>query len=479
MGYEAIRSVLLSAVDQRILCVGDVMLDEYVHGKVSRISPEAPVPVLHHVRTEHMLGGVGNTACNLASLGARTRLLSIVGDDETGRMISRLLDEKSGVDGHMVVQSGFTSIRKIRLVSAGQQLMRLDHEDPVTLGEASETALLNALDDAFAGATAILVSDYAKGMITPNIMARLLEAAKDNNVPIIVDPKGHDIARYGAVDLIKPNARELSVITGLPTGSDLEVEVALIRAMDVSTAEAILVTRAAAGLSYLIRGGETVHMRGTARDVYDVSGAGDTSLAALGAALSAGAPLDTAAELALIASGIAVGKYGTASVSATEILSSKDDFLLTEETLYQTLSDWRATGRTIGFTNGCFDILHPGHLRVLEEAKARCGRLIVGLNSDTSVRALKGEGRPVNDQMTRARVLGGLSAVDGVVLFDEPTPQNLIERIKPDLLVKGGDYTLETIVGASEVLELGGSVHIVPLVVGHSTTATIARSQDS
>ncbi len=479
MGYEAIRSVLLSAVDQRVLCVGDVMLDEYVHGKVSRISPEAPVPVLHHLRTEYMLGGVGNTACNLASLGVRTRLLSIVGDDETGQLIGKLLDGKSGVDGHMIVQHGFTSIRKIRLVSAGQQLMRLDHEVPMPLDNAAETALLQALDDAFAGATAIVVSDYAKGMITPNIMARLLQASQDHDVPILVDPKGRDMSRYGAVDLIKPNARELSLITGMATGSDLEVEAALVRAMELSTTQAILVTRAAQGLSFLIRGGEPVHMHGAARDVYDVSGAGDTSLAALGAALSAGAPLNVAAELSLIASGIAVGKYGTASVTATEILSLKDDFLLTEDTLYQTLSDWRATGRSIGFTNGCFDILHPGHLRVLEEAKSRCGRLIVGLNSDTSVRALKGEGRPVNDQIARARVLGGLSAVDGVVLFDEPTPQRLIERIKPDLLVKGGDYTLDTIVGASEVIEMGGSVHIVPLVEGHSTTATIARSKDS
>ena len=478
MVYETLRSVLLGAGDQRIVCIGDVMLDEYVHGQVSRISPEAPVPVLHHVRTENMLGGVGNTARNLASLGVKTRLLSIVGDDETGRTITRLLDQAQGVDGHMLIQPDFTSVRKIRLVSGGQQLMRLDHEVPMPISSSAEASLLGAFEEASAGATAIVLSDYAKGVITPAVIDAVLRAGRQNACPVIVDPKGRDIARYGAVNLIKPNAAELSAITGLPTQTDAEVEAALIRAIELSSAHAIVVTRAANGLSYLARGGEVVHMRGNARDVFDVSGAGDTCLAALGAALSAGGSIEVAAELALAASGIAVGKYGTATVSATEILSQKTRSYLTLDTLDQKLADWRSTGRSIGFTNGCFDILHPGHLRVLEEAKTRCGRLIVGLNSDSSVRALKGEGRPVNDEMTRAKVLGGLSAVDGVILFDEPTPLQLITRIRPDLLVKGGDYTLETIVGASEVIELGGSVHIVPLVEGHSTTATIARSQE-
>jgi len=479
MGYDAIRSLLLAAGDQRVLCVGDVMLDEYVHGQVNRISPEAPVPVLKHARTEHMLGGVGNTARNLASLGVKTRLLGIVGDDEAGGIITDLLADASGVDGHMVVQKGFTSIRKVRLVSAGQQLLRLDHEDPAAIGTEAEARLLNVLEDACDGATAIVLSDYAKGVLTQTIVDALLRAGAANKIPVIVDPKGVDIARYGAADLIKPNAGELSAITGLPTETDAETEQALTRAMELSSAKAILVTRAAKGLSYLPRGGQVVHMRGTQRDVYDVSGAGDTCLAALGAALSAGGSLQTAAELALIASGIAVGKYGTASVSATEILSQNSRALLTADTLEQRLEKWRTAGHSIGFTNGCFDILHPGHLRVLEEAKARCGRLVVGLNSDASVRQLKGEGRPVNDQRTRARVLSGLSAVDGVILFEETTPFELIGRIKPDLLVKGGDYQLETIVGATQVIEAGGQVHIVPLVEGHSTTATIARSQDN
>lgn len=478
MGYEAIRSVLLAAGNQRIVCIGDVMLDEYVHGHVSRISPEAPVPVLHHVRTENMLGGVGNTARNLASLGVSTRLLSIVGEDQTGRTIIDLLKQTERVDGHVLSEPDFTSIRKMRLVSAGQQLMRLDHEAPMPISTAAEANLLKAFEEASAGATAIVVSDYAKGVVTPAIIAAVLRVGEEKKIPIIVDPKGRDLVRYGGVSLIKPNAGELAAITGLPTKTDTEVEAALVRAIELSSAQSILVTRAASGLSYLSRGGETVHMRGKARDVFDVSGAGDTSLAALGAALSAGSSLGIAAELALAASGIAVGKYGTATVSATEILSQNTRALLTLDTLDQKLADWRAAGRSIGFTNGCFDILHPGHLRVLEEAKVRCGRLVVGLNSDRSVRALKGEGRPVNDQVARARVLSGLSAVDGVILFDDPTPLRLITRIQPDLLVKGGDYTLETIVGAPEVVANGGSVHIVPLMEGHSTTATIARTQE-
>ena len=478
MPNQTIRSVLLASGNQRIVCVGDVMLDEYIHGKVSRISPEAPVPVLHHVRTENMLGGVGNTARNLASLGVSTRLLSVVGDDETGKLISDLLHKADGLDGYLLAQAGFTSTRKIRLVSGGQQLMRLDHELVKPISRATETDLLEVCEEACEGATALVISDYAKGVVSQAVVETVLRIGKKSGIPVIVDPKGRDIGRYGDVDLIKPNAKELSTITGLPTQTDEEIEGALIRALELSPAHAVLVTRASKGLSYLIRGGEPVHMRGAAREVYDVSGAGDTCLAALSLALSTGSSLAIAAELALVASGIAVGKHGTATVSATEIMSQKYTSLLDDSSLRQRLSDWRAAGRTIGFTNGCFDILHPGHLRVLEEAKARCGRLLVGLNSDRSVQALKGEGRPVNKQLARAKVLGGLSAVDGVVLFDEPTPLNLIERIKPDLLVKGGDYSLETIVGAKEVIEHGGSVHIVPLLEGHSTTATIARTRE-
>lgn len=478
MSNQTIRTVLLTSGNQRVVCVGDVMLDEYIHGKVSRVSPEAPVPVLHHVQTENMLGGVGNTARNLASLGANTRLLSVVGDDETGELISELLKKAGGLDGYLLRQTGFTSTRKIRLVSAGQQLIRLDHEVAQPIDSAAEADLLQAFEEACQGATALVISDYAKGVVSQAVVETVLRIGKQSGIPVIVDPKGRDIGRYGDVDLIKPNAKELSAITGLPTQTDVEVETALIRALELSPAKSILVTRAANGLSYLARGAEPIHMRGVAREVYDVSGAGDTCLAALSLALSAGASLDIAAELALVASGIAVGKYGTTTVSATEILSQQDTSFLIDGSLQERLADWRAAGRSIGFTNGCFDILHPGHLRVLEEAKARCGRLIVGLNSDKSVKALKGEGRPINNQLARAKVLGGLSAVDGVILFDEPTPLKLIERIQPDLLVKGGDYSLDTIVGAKEVVENGGKVHIVPILEGHSTTATIARTKE-
>ena len=301
---------------------------------------------------------------------------------------------------------------------------------------------------------------------------------------MIVDPKGRDFARYGAVDVIKPNSGELSAAVDLPTETDRDIEAALIAALEKCSAKAIVVTRAAKGMSCVARGGNVEHYRGEARDVYDVSGAGDTSIASLSLGIASCVSLADSVKLAIAASGLAVGKFGTATVTADEVLTAIRIGLNSGGLAHTPLADmvvqvnaWRDAGFAIGFTNGCFDILHPGHLKVLEEAKARCGRLIVGLNSDASVARLKGPNRPVNDAASRARVLKGLSAVDAVVVFEEDTPAELISALSPDLLVKGGDYSVETIVGAQDVIRKGGAVHIVPLVEGQSTTAAIARAK--
>lgn len=476
MNAERLEELVLSAKSQRILCLGDVMLDHYIYGHVTRISPEAPVPILAHTHDERMPGGAANTARNLTTLGARTRLISVVGADKAGEELQVLLDDIVGIDAHLHIDASRATTRKTRLVSGGQQLLRLDHDSIRPVSQMVETVLLEELSDAFEGATAVLLSDYAKGFVSAEIIAAVLRAGMEHRIPVIVDPKGLDIAKYGPVDLIKPNATELAAMVGLPTITDTDVEAALQEALELSAAKAVLVTRAAKGLSYLERGESVVHLPGTRRDVFDVSGAGDTSLAALGVALSGGASLHEAAELALIASGIAVEKVGTATVTPAEMLSVQASPVVGAAELGKLLGEWRSAGHSIGFTNGCFDILHPGHLRVLEEAKARCGRLIVGLNSDASVRRLKGQSRPVNDEFSRARLLAGLSAVDAVVLFSEDTPLNLIERIAPNLLVKGGDYAEADIVGADLVQARGGQVHIVPLLDGHSTTSTIARA---
>lgn len=475
MTSAALRDLILGAVRQRVLCIGDVMLDDFVHGSVSRISPEAPVPVLRQEREEKMPGGAGNTARNLAALGARTRLIGAIGKDTAGDTLQALLAGTPGIDTLLIQSDRLTTVRKTRFVSGGQQLLRVDREPLPVLDSATETELVDALREAAIGASAIVVSDYAKGTVTGAVMREAVRAGLAAGMPVIVDPKGTDLSHYGPVDLIKPNAAELASITGLPTGTNEEVERALLKAMTVCSARAILVTRAAKGLSYLERGGTVRHMAGRAREVYDVSGAGDTSLAALGIALSSGASLELASQFALAASGLAVSKAGTATVSAADLLGGDTAALLSVDMLMDEVAVWRAAGLKVGFTNGCFDILHRGHLRVLEEARARCDRLVVGLNTDVSVRRLKGEGRPVNPEDARAELLAALSVVDAVVLFDDETPIDLVRAIRPDLIVKGGDYTPDTVVGADIVLEGGGEVHIVPLLEGQSTTGILAR----
>ena len=304
----------------------------------------------------------------------------------------------------------------------------------------------------------------------------MLKAAHEHEIPVIVDPKGDNISRYGPVDLIKPNASELSAMTGMPVGSDAEVEAALEMALELGAAKAILVTRAEQGMSYVERGSQVHHCKGEPRSVYDVSGAGDTTLAALGVALSAGRALEDASAFALLASGLAVEKAGTTVLTPSELLRGIDRKLSDVEPLLAQVGEWRTAGLRVGFTNGCFDILHPGHLHVLEEARRACDRLIVGLNTDAAEKRLKGDTRPIHDEAARAQMLSGLSSVDRIVMFDTDTPADLIDQIQPDVLVKGGDYTEETIVGAASVRERGGEVIIVPLLEGFSTSLAIEKA---
>jgi D-beta-D-heptose 7-phosphate kinase/D-beta-D-heptose 1-phosphate adenosyltransferase len=357
--------------------------------------------------------------------------------------------------------------------------MRLDEEEPV-VGAVER-------DDVFSKASAILLSDYAKGVVTERLIRSALWQAQNAGVPVIVDPKGRDFARYGAVDVIKPNASELAGATGLPVETDAEVEAALTALLEATTAKAIVVTRAGKGMSLMRRGGPVRHFPGRAREVFDVSGAGDTGLAALGLALGAGASLDQAVQLAILASGVVVGKSGTAVVTPAELIEAEVsqhagaalakvtglDDLATE------VEAWRAQGLKIGFTNGCFDILHRGHVAYLAQARSWCDRLVVALNTDASVRALKGEGRPVNDLDSRAVVIGGLASVDRVTAFEDPTPIRLIERLRPDVLIKGADYTRDGVVGGDLVESWGGEVRLASFTDGFSTTKTIETMKGS
>ncbi len=486
MPDRELMSWLRAAANKRVVCVGDVMLDRFVYGAVARISPEAPVPVLRRARETAMPGGAANVARNLASLGLRAVVIGVIGDDADGRELSTQLANIPRIETQLVVEPRRPTTLKMRFIAGGQQLLRVDAEDTAAISPEAEQHIAQRLAEQVDrhAAAAILLSDYAKGTLTPGIIAAVHAAAMKAGIPVIADPKGRDFSRYGPVDILKPNAAELAEALGLPTETDMEMTSALAAARDRLAAKSIVTTRAARGMSFITEGGSAVHVSGTARDVFDVSGAGDTALAALAAARIAGAPLADCVGLAIAASGLAVGKAGTATVSVDELSAALETAHHAEGTGYLSLSDararvdlWRQSGLRVGFTNGCFDILHPGHIRTLEQARAACDRLVVAINSDASVRRLKGEGRPVNDAQARAIVLASLAVVDAVVVFDEDTPFGMIKALEPDVLVKGGDYTRDTIVGADLVEARGGQVVIAPLVPGHSTTATIARSK--
>ena len=470
-----LQSLLDRARGQTIACVGDVMLDRYVYGDVSRISPEGPIPVLKMGRAVSMPGGVGNVARNVAALGGQARLGAMAGDDPAGHELSGLVRAEERIADFIDRPDGVRTTVKTRFVSGGQQLLRLDEEE-VAAGVFER-------DDVFSGASAILLSDYAKGVVTERLIRSALWAAQSSGAPVIVDPKGRDFARYGAVDVIKPNASELAGATGLPVDTDADIEAALAAALEATTAKAIVVTRAGKGMSLARRGGGVSHFPGRAREVFDVSGAGDTGLAALGLALGAGASLEQAVQLAILASGVVVGKSGTAVVTPGELIEAEMSQhaslahakVTPVDELAAEVEAWRALGLKIGFTNGCFDILHRGHVAYLAQARSWCDRLVVALNTDASVTRLKGEGRPVNDLDSRAVVIGGLASVDRVTSFDDPTPIALIERLRPDVLIKGSDYTREGVVGGDLVESWGGEVRLADFRDGYSTTRTIEK----
>ncbi len=476
-------SILDNAEDKTILCVGDVMLDRFVYGAVDRISPESPVPVLRKSSVSEMPGGAGNVARNMASMGLNVIVIGCVGEDEDGAHLRAALANETRIDARLAQSSTLRTIVKTRFVASNQQLLRVDTEDTNPDIGPVAAIIASAVLKAAREANAIVVSDYAKGCITPAVFNACKAAASENTIPLLVDPKSRDLTAYLGATIVKPNAQELSLATGLPCGSDPEIEAALLKVEEYLPGSQVVVTRAQKGMSWTDNGNVS-HRRGEARQVYDVSGAGDTSMAAIALGIVSGGRLDEAVELAVAASGVAVGKTGTATVDAAEIRHALDHQsvemrapVLQGADLLGQIHAWKAAGLKVGLTNGCFDILHPGHLALLEEARSNCDRLIVAINADESVTRLKGEGRPVNSERDRALMLSALSAVDAVTVFPEDTPAALIVSVLPDLLVKGGDYTLETIIGADTVISNGGEVHIVKLVEGQSTTSILARSK--
>jgi D-beta-D-heptose 7-phosphate kinase/D-beta-D-heptose 1-phosphate adenosyltransferase len=463
-----------------VLVVGDAMLDRYVYGEVSRISPEAPVPILTVTREVAMPGGAGNVVRNLIALEGAAAFVSVVGDDQAGSDLTGLIGGQQGVEPWLLVQGGRTTTLKTRYIAQGQHLIRADREETIALPEKLAERLVRIATDAMAATSITVLSDYRKGVLGADVAQRLIAAAKSLGRPVIVDPKGTDYSRYAGADIVTPNRRELAEATGLSLTTEASIVAAAQVLLQRHGFGAVLVTRAEDGMS-LVTHGAVRHYPGEAREVFDVSGAGDTVVATLAAAMAVQVPLFEAARLANIAGGIVVGKVGTAVARPNEILAAITPVtgalrkVVTAADAAEAAERWRTRGYKVGFTNGCFDLLHPGHVHLLEQCRAMCDRLIVGMNSDDSVKRLKGPTRPVQPEAARAAVLASLASVDLVCMFEDDTPLNTLTLIKPDLLIKGADYTRETVVGADEVESWGGKVALAALLPGHSTTATLAR----
>lgn len=468
----------------RVLTVGDLMLDRFVYGAVDRISPEAPVPVLRIERESIMLGGVGNVARNLRALGASVCLVAVMGRDQAARDIKGLLRDDLEIESHLIEDDARPTTIKTRYIAGSQQMMRADRERIVPVADGLEQDIIDRAIADLAQAKAMVLSDYGKGVLTEPVLRRLLDAAAERGVPVVVDPKGNDYRRYAGATLVTPNRRELTEATGQSAASDEAIVGTASALIASSGVNGVLVTRSQDGMS-LVRGdgSDPLHLPATAREVYDVSGAGDTVVATLAAALGAGIAIEDACRLANVAAGIVVAKMGTATAAASEMAASlRQRELDIGESKTVTLDQaralaeaWRRQGLKVGFTNGVFDLLHPGHVSLIRQARSACDRLIVGLNSDSSVKRLKGDSRPIQNDASRALVLGSLASVDAVVIFPDDTPLAVIEALKPDVLVKGADYTVATVVGADIVQSYGGRVMLAVLEDGHSTTATVAR----
>jgi D-beta-D-heptose 7-phosphate kinase / D-beta-D-heptose 1-phosphate adenosyltransferase len=478
---------------QTVLCVGDVMLDDFVYGEVNRISPEAPVQVLTVSNSELVVGGAGNVARNVAALGARCIFVSVIGDDEAARTLKSALAAEASIESNLVVDGTRPTTRKVRFVSEhhSTHLLRADWERVAPISGVTEQAVIDAALEALPRVAAVVLSDYAKGVLTPRVVRTLIDAARKANKPLIVDPKGKDFSSYAGATLITPNSAELAEVSRHAVATEADVVAAVAELNRLVKSEAVLVTRGEQGMMLVQNGAgrtgqEPISVPAHSVKVRDVSGAGDTVVAVLAAMVAAGMSFEDAMMVANAAAAVVVGKRGTATVSPAELRARmqpsgsrahEDKIVFDWSVLDQRLDEWHRQGLRIGFTNGCFDLLHPGHIKLLAGASAACDALIVGLNSDASVRRLKGPERPMQDVYARAEVLAALAAVDLVVVFEEDTPLELIRRVRPKVLVKGGDYTREQVVGHDIVERDGGEVLLVDVVPGYSTTRLVQKSR--
>ncbi len=488
MSDAALAPLLAGFAAARVVVIGDVILDRYVAGEAARLSPEAPIPVLRPATRHAVLGGAANVAANIAALGASVHLIGLVGPDPGAAELRRLLAARPAIRPALIERPERITTVKTRFLSGAYQLLRLDEEQSDPPSPAAAAALCAALDAALAdtapqAAGVIVLSDYAKGVLGGGVLEHVLASAAAHGCKVVADPKRADFGAYRGVFVLTPNEAELRAATGCALPDDAAVTAAAAVALAATGGMAVLVTRSARGMALIARDAAPLFLPTRAREVADVSGAGDTVVAALAAALAAGGSLAHAARLANLIAGLAVAKRGTATVSATEamaalhledVLAGEDKILPGPEAAAR-VAAWRARGLRVGFANGCFDLIHPGHVRLLRQARAACDRLVVALNTDASVRRLKGPTRPVQSEAARATVMASLAPVDLVTLFDDDTPLALIRALHPDVLVKGSDYTVDQVVGGDLVAGWGGRVLLVDLAEGHSTSATIRR----
>jgi D-beta-D-heptose 7-phosphate kinase/D-beta-D-heptose 1-phosphate adenosyltransferase len=461
------------------------MLDRYIWGDVERISPEAPVPIVRAVHRTDRPGGAANVAMNVVGLGAKATLIGFCGDDAEGECLNRSLGD-AGLECLITAVKEHPTTTKVRIFGGKQQVLRMDTEKVEGYPAEAYEGLLARAEAAMGRAHAVILSDYAKGVLTESVCGRVIEAARRQGIPVLVDPKNRSFARYRRATTICPNLSELSTATGV-SSNDLPAIFAagqkLVADLDL---DCLTATMSEKGIA-LLRGDSKYIAAATARQVFDVSGAGDTVIATLALAMASGLEMETAVQLANIAAGVVVSKVGTVPIERNELLTNltveiglqAEEKVVSLEALKVRAAAWRSADQSVVFTNGCFDLLHIGHITLLEQARREGDRLVVGINSDHSVRGLKGPSRPIVGEMERARILAALSAVDAVIVFDEPTPLQLVVALRPDVIVKGGDYREDTVVGAKEVRAWGGRVMIVPTVEGFSTTRLIARTTEN
>ncbi len=484
MKAAELQAALERLARPRVLVIGDLILDRYVSGDVERISPEAPIPVLNARVTAEKLGGAGNVAANLRSMEAEVEIVGVVGQDGRGRMLAEMLAQSGVVTSGVLADPSRPTTEKTRMISGVQQVLRVDFEVSRPISDELSTRILAELSARIAQAGAVILSDYGKGVLTPQVLAGAIELARRHGVPVLVDPKGSDYTRYRGATLITPNRKEAEEALGRKLSDRAEWPRAAQELISIADLQAAVVTLGAQGMFLMNRAGESVHVPTFAREVFDVTGAGDTVISHLALYLAAGLDLPTAVHLANHAAGIVVAKPGAASVTRGELFERLDQHergwrsnakVVHGERLDAQLKLWKSQNKRIVFTNGCFDILHVGHVDYLRFARMQGDVLIVGVNDDASVRRLKGPTRPVNTLEDRMAVLAALEMVDGVTSFAEDTPANIVERVSPSVLVKGEDWRDKGVVGREWVEAHGGKVVLAPLVPGRSTTGTIER----